>query len=278
MRKRFSKACICDLDGTILPHDSQISKRNYSTLEALGERGICRVLATGRSLYSLKKVLKPDAPFDYVIFATGAGVMDWQGQRLLDARNLDREQIIKVWQVLEGYELDYMLHEPVPHTHIMYYRRAKGTKDFHQRQRIYREFAWELDDEMIGQMEEATQFLAILEREEEALYEEIREKLRPLNTVKTTSPIDFQSFWVEIFAPQVSKGHSVLRLLEMLGIKAQEAMAIGNDYNDLQMLQMLPKAFVTANAPKDLKESFEVVADCREDGFSEAVERVFGGL
>ena len=85
--------CVTDLDGTLLHSERRISEANFAMLHTLGIRNITGIIATGRSLYSLERVLPPDLPLDYVIFSTGAGIMDWQSHRIIHSPNLDTHQI-----------------------------------------------------------------------------------------------------------------------------------------------------------------------------------------
>ena len=52
------KAIIIDLDGTTLPRNwHQISEENRKALEEAGRQGVVRILATGRSVFSLNNTL-----------------------------------------------------------------------------------------------------------------------------------------------------------------------------------------------------------------------------
>jgi len=263
--------CVSDLDGTLLPHHGTISRENLDCLHKLRERGIINVLATGRSLYSLKRHLSEDAPFDYVIFSTGAGIMDWKSGELIYSKDLQNSDIRKICEILEGGDIDYMLHERIPDSHILRYREKAGLKDFWSRIEHYRDFASVLEDEDISNAGAATQFLAVVAHGREDLYLELCRRLHPINPIRTTSPMDLKSLWIEVFAPGVNKGTSLNYLLKLLGIPAEHCMVVGNDYNDLDMLKLTAAAYVTANAPEDLKAEYHTVAACEEDGFAEAV-------
>lgn len=267
----YRGACVSDLDGTLLPHNGEISVENLRSLESLSEKGICRVLATGRSLFSMRKVIPLHAPFDFVIFATGAGIMDWQNQELIYNQNLNAEQISRVCKVLEELNLDYMLHNAIPETHHLQYKAFKAIPDFLQRLEIYREYATELKQEQGPGWKLATQFLAIVESHREDLYDSLSRRLDPLTIIRTTSPLDFSSLWIEIFAPGVNKGSALQHLLSKIGLSLSQCMVIGNDYNDLQMLEICPNSYVTANAPDSMKQEFINVGLCEENGFSMAL-------
>lgn len=267
-----AKICVTDLDGTLLHSEGGISPPNLKALEELRTRGIYRVLATGRSLYSIHSVLPEDAPFDYAIFATGAGIMDWQTKKLIFSHDLDGAEIRKICTALEGLEIDYMLHDKVPDTHLMQYRIKAGLADFLQRIAHYQDHAKVLDLANIDQVMAATQFLAMIAEDREDLYHEIHKKIYPLSAVRTTSPLDYCTMWIEIFAEGVNKGGAVRFLMHKLGASVDDIMVIGNDYNDLEMLSLSPNAYVTANAPQDLRHRYQTVASCDDHGFAEAVQ------
>ena len=63
-----------DLDGTLLRDDKSISRDDWKSLHLLGEKGIVRVAATGRSMFKVKQVLPKDTPVDYIVFSSGAGI------------------------------------------------------------------------------------------------------------------------------------------------------------------------------------------------------------
>lgn len=266
-----TRICFTDLDGTLMHSAGIISEPNHEALDELHRRGIYRILATGRSLYSLKNVLPHDAPFDYAIFATGAGILDWHTKELIFSHDLDAEEVKQVCDTLEEFEIDYMLHNKVPDTHLMHYRVKAGIADFWRRVEHYKNYAEELDLSKLEQIMEATQFLAMVAQDREDIYKEVYKKLYPLSAVRTTSPIDFCTMWIEIFAPGVNKGGAVRFMMRKLGASADEIMVIGNDYNDLDMLKISANAYVTGNAPQELRHKYQTVATCDTNGFAEAV-------
>jgi hypothetical protein len=264
--------CITDFDGTLLGSDRKVSDANLLTLAELPQHDVIRVLATGRSLWSLKRVIDQSFPLDYVIFATGAGVMNWKTQEMIYTCNLSRADIVRTNSILNSYDVDYMIHYPIPDTHFMHYCTKHGLQDYWDRIDYYRAFSKELTDVDFSAINEATQFMAIAESTQEAVYQELVTALKPLNCIRTTSPIDLKSLWIEIFAEPVSKGRSLKYLADLLDCRIEDAMVIGNDFNDEDMLCLCPNAFVTANAPEELRIKHINVAHHDRDGFSEAVQ------
>lgn len=115
--------------------------------------------------------------------------------------------------------------------------------------------------------------------------EELRDALRgecaeqlgnasALHVVRTTSPLNGRRTWAEIFPASVSKSAAVAELAEMHGVSQHDTVAIGNDFNDLDMLRWAGKGCVVANAPHELRREFESShATCGEGGVAELLRR-----
>jgi hydroxymethylpyrimidine pyrophosphatase-like HAD family hydrolase len=101
----------------------------------------------------------------------------------------------------------------------------------------------------------------------------VRQRLGNLTIIQTTSPLDGHSTWIEVFPKGVSKSRTAGWLAGRLAIPREQAVSVGNDYNDLDLLEWAGTAFVTANSPDELKQRFPVVASNNDAGVSEAIER-----
>lgn len=264
---------VTDLDGTLLDPGHRLSRRNRATLVRLGRAGVVRVVATGRSLYSAERVMARDFPVDYLVFASGAGILDWRTRRLLHSHDLPREDALAAIDALVGRGLDFMLHHGVPDNHRFWYRASRAANpDFEQRCARYAGWA-EPWPRRIPAGVALSQLLAIAPAEEDAHHPALAAALPALRVIRTTSPLDGRSQWVEIFPATVSKALGADWLRARHGVAAGEVLAVGNDYNDLDLLEWAPTACVVANAAPPLRDRFTVVPSNAEDGFSEAVSR-----
>jgi hypothetical protein len=100
----------------------------------------------------------------------------------------------------------------------------------------------------------------------------VRQKLKGLTVIQTTSPIDGRSTWIELFPAGVSKGLTAAWLAGELGIPRTCTLSVGNDFNDVDLLEWAQTRFVTANAPPELKQRFPAVASNNHGGVTEAIE------
>ena len=267
------KIVFTDLDGTLLNSSSQLSPRNRDMLYQLGEQNILRVVATGRSLFSARRVLTMDFPIDYLVFSTGAGIIDWKKQHILYKKNLTHNEVKECADYFLSRNHNFMLHQEVPDTHYFHYHKGNGApEDFQMRMDIYHGYWTEFDVEFHSNIR-ATQFLSMFPNNEfDAVYKEFLAEKPNLSVIKTSSPLTKNSVWLEVFAEGVNKGNTANKLIELLDLKRADVMAVGNDYNDRDILKSFNNSYVVANAPKELRNEFKTVASNDDNGFSEAVE------
>lgn len=261
---------VTDLDGTLLDSRGQLSEANRAMLERLGRQGVIRVVATGRNLHSAQRTLAADTPIDYLVFASGVGTMDWPTQQLLHWQHLEEAAALAAAARLMSLGLDFMMHAGVPENHRFWYHRASpANADFERRVQRNREFCvpWP-DAAPVGPF---SQLLAVQARDAMLGHEDLAELLDPLNVVRTTSPLDHETSWFEVFAPGVSKAAGAARVREQHRIDPARVLALGNDFNDEELLAWAPQPRVVANAPPSLLARYPNVPSNDEDGFAAAV-------
>lgn len=270
---------ISDFDGTLLGSDGKLAQRDIDALELLRQSGIKTAIATGRSFYSFVNSPGVDVPVDYLIFTMGAGVVTQVGHELLYQVSLSSEAVRHTLDYLRLSTLDFMVHHSVPENHRFYYRRANtNNPDFESRLERYREFGQPLDSIPANDFGEAAQFLAVVpSHQTDGALSEVRTHLPGLSIIRSTSPLDHESTWIEFFHPDVSKSKTAAWLAAELGVKPADTMAIGNDYNDLDLLEWANQSFVVENAPLEMKDRFEQVASNDNGGVAEAVDRWLKG-
>lgn len=271
------KIVVTDLDGTLLPSMGEVSSKNYKCLEQLKESNITRVIATGRTLYSALAVLPDDFPIDYLIFSSGAGIMNWESKELIYSQQIDAKEVQELSQVLIDHKTDFMILDPIPLNHqFWYYQSGNKNSDFDRRLNLYKQFATP-----VGKIEDtkrdACQLLAILPNKED-WFEELKTKFDDIKIIRATSPLDHESIWMEIFPLHISKGHGCEWLCKKLGLKSENSFVIGNDYNDIDLLEWGKHSYVVDNAPKELKDKYKTTENVIRDGFAIAVEETLNAV
>ncbi len=263
---------ITDLDGTLLGSDGSLSRPDLDALCRLGDMGIVRVIATGRNLYSFGTVAGNDMPVDYVIFSTGAGVITYPGGLLIRKIHMDSGAVSSAVRIFMEFGLDFMVHQPIPDNHrFVYHDTGRDNPDFHRRLSRYSQFGHPLDHPF-SDIGAASQLLAVVNHDNsESVLSALRVQLAGYSVIRSTSPLDGRSTWIEVFAPGVSKSRCAEWLSCRLKIDRKLVLAVGNDYNDLDLLEWAGTAFLVDNAPGLLKNRFASVPSHDHGGVARAI-------
>lgn len=270
---------VTDFDGTLLNDNKTVSQKDLDTLRELKRKNVIVAVATGRSVYLFQKALlamgagvdSQDFPIDYVIFSTGAGIIQFPSSRLIYKKSIDHFDIQKVTTCFDEYRIDYMLHKAIPDTCIFVYKCfGDPNPDFDTRLALYKKFAQPFP-ESFKDFGSATQVIGIIP--EEKIPEQpdsIQQMLPDFSVIHATSPLDHRSLWIEVFHKDVSKSKTVAWLADKLGIKKKDVISVGNDYNDEDLLSWSGEAYVVNNAPAFLKKKFNNVSSNNHSGVTHA--------
>lgn len=266
---------ITDLDGTLLQVDHSISTTDYHTLEELGKLGICRVAATGRNLMKVRQVLNPDMPFDYVIFSSGAGLIEWKTQKLLMAMSIPAGETSEIIDFLINERLNFKVSREIPDNHHFAWWRSSPCEEFDR----YLSFHKVLGDAVPIQPGDAfpiSQVLIFLPHnvaQFEIIKQKVLNRFPHVSVIRATSPLHPDFTWMEIFPEGVTKAHGVEEVCRITGIPQENTLGIGNDFNDMELLDYTRHSYVVDNAPDELKFRYRNSLAHHEDGFSYAVRK-----
>lgn len=264
-----------DLDGTLLTTEKEVSRRTLALFRGLQERGISRVIATGRSYFSLQKVITRDFPADYLIVSSGAGIVEARSRRLLFSKPFTGEDIHIIARRMLSHGLDFMVHHEVPENHcFMYHQSSDYNPDFRRRLEAYRGYANPLNC-IAALPERSAQIIAILP-EDPSFFERIKAFFTGYQVIRATSPLDHRSIWMEVYPSGISKGGAARWLCDYLHLEVARTMGIGNDYNDIDLLDFTGLSYVVANAPAELRKKYLLTLSNDEHGVYHAIREHAG--
>ena len=270
------KLVATDLDGTFLKNDKSISEKNLEMLHLLGKKEILRVVATGRNLVKTMDVISAEVPFDYIVFSSGAGVYDWKQKKLLYQQNMSKQNVQQIANFLFALNLNFHVFKPVPENYKCWYHRGSvPCSEFESYFEYYLSHSEPLTkDQKLDS--EACQFLVVFPNNPQRfldLKNEIEQQFPDVKVVRTSSPLDTGYIWMEIFHQSVSKGNGVKFVCDILKIEHESTLGIGNDFNDLDLLEFTNYSYIVENGPQELKDRFLRASSNEENAFANAVEK-----
>ncbi len=264
-----------DLDGTFLKNDRSVSEKNIAALHRLGKKNIIRVVATGRNLRKVGEVIDENVPFDYIVYSSGAGVFDWQSRKQVSNRNI----LPQTADLLTGYflkrDISFYAFCPAPENHNLWFHKGKkNCEEFNRYLTFHNSYI--LPFPKNGKTENGLcQFLLIIPEEEDTFLElksEIESQCTDIRVIRSSSPVTNGYIWVEVFHESVSKGHGVKQICDLHNIHPRNTLGLGNDYNDLDLLDFTGHSFLTGNAPEGIKQMFPLVPSNEDDAFAHVAQ------
>lgn len=248
-----------DMDGTLLPTFSQsISPRNAQALRSAQSAGITVAIATGRrTAYTAPLLeglgLRADMP---LITSNGAVTRTLAGDPV-DRSHLEARIAREICGLLRPYGTLVFTFDQVGRGELI----LEDFEQAHQRIALWVE-ANRKAIEVVKPLEDGlpdgndpiqgmvTGSIDKMRQAEKAL--KSSPLIRSCEAVRTEYPSRELSI-LDLLPPGVSKGWALERLAGRLGIDRKETMAIGDNWNDVDMLEWAGQAVIMGNAAQDLR-------------------------
>lgn len=264
------KLLVLDIDGTIAGTSNVISPRVKQAIQASQAKGVQVAIATGRMYRSALRFHQEIGSTLPLMAYQGAWIQDPATQKIHRHWALKRQTAIQLLDYFEQPELRSLLSVHCYINDCLYVRElTPETKIYSERSGVE---AIAVGDLRLALEDEPTKVLALSDDTAvvENLLGSLRQKYTPAELYLTTSVATF----FEATNPLVNKGTGVRYLAEdLLGISAANVMTIGDNFNDVEMLEYAAIGVAMGNAPADVKAVASWVApSVEEDGAAAAIE------
>lgn len=90
----------------------------------------------------------------------------------------------------------------------------------------------------------------------------------------TVKVVTSGNIWIDFIVPGYNKGTALEELMRLFGVKPEECMAFGDQYNDVEMLELVGQGYAMSNAAPGIAGHARYVTDSVE----EVLEDVLAGL
>ncbi len=261
---------ISDFDGTLVRADGTVSARNREAIARYSAQGGRFAICTGRSIDSiLPRARELGMEQGLLVAFQGALVYDIGEGKLVKDGRFTEEQALRVVRFLEGKG---------EHIHIYpadgFYSNVRDVLLgwYEKICKITAQIEPNLSELIVREHIPVIKVLVMLEEGRKAqLIEELKEELGEEYFVTSSA-----SVLVEITPRANNKGAAVEFLANYYSVPLERVAAIGDQLNDLPMLERAGGRFTVANAEEQLKGVAQVVSSNEEDGVAEALEIAMG--
>ena len=267
-----------DIDGTLLNSQFQISEANLSALQRARAAGIEVVLVTGRR-HDFAMPIATQLGFDDLWLISSNGAIT----RSLAGENFYRDLLpAELCRELCGAMIEFR-----GNTVLTFDKKAKGSivlehlndlensiRRWLEKNLEYIDFVIPIEDSLVTDPVQAM-FCGPIARMHEALAAlqgcHLNERITVL---RTEYPVRDLSI-VDILNQGCSKGHALERWAGFRGLSRDQVMAVGDNYNDIEMLAFAGYPVIMGNASEDLRSrGWKVTLTNDQDGVAVALEPV----
>lgn len=254
------KIFFTDLDGTLLTKEKQITPATMAALEAWTAAGNKFVVCTGRAMDSAKDVkntLGLNFPGTYLIGYNGGEIYDCENDKIVSRITLTMEQVALVIKVAKEHGIH--CHTYTDHNIIS----SADDEELHYYQRAIHTPAIICEDIISALDKPPCKFVAIELYDKEKI-ENFRKSLQPLVEGQLNLLYSNERY-LEIFPACSGKGVGVQRLCEYLNIPVSNALAAGDESNDISMIETAGIGIAMQNATDAVKAIADVITEADND-------------
>lgn len=267
------KLIACDLDETLLNENKMICERNIQAIRKAGqEYGVKFVPATGRGYTCIDEVLTTlqtkNAIGEYIISNNGGIVCENKGFEKLSFHTLGFNKVKELFKfgMQKNVCIQIFTDEDVYAFHL--------NEDEANWLFMFKPDSIICEEESIEFLRDVPIVKMLFQNTDTEYLDSLAFAMEHI-TKEHVSVSFSSSRYIELNAIGVDKGLGLSELANHLGIPMEETMAIGDNYNDVEMLKVAGLAVAVANANETIKEvaDYVCVDDHNQGGVAEAIEK-----
>lgn len=276
-----------DMDGTLLDEHMHISEENIAAIRYAQEKGIHFMVCTGRNITEALPALNDADIKCPMITLNGAQAFD-KDHHVLFTIEIAKENALEVMRILEKYNVYYEVSTNQGTFSENLARRIETFAAFLSQKLPH--LTYQMAIAMTSARFESLPIKIVDNMKEYILRDDI--KVLKIIGFNTTDPDILEKVSVELIDKptlnvtssgtnnieinhiDAQKGIAVKKIAEMLNIPLSQAMTIGDNFNDLSMIQEAGVSFAMENAVDELKQAAKYIADTNiNSGVGKAIRR-----
>lgn len=269
------KMIAIDMDGTLLNDKKEVSQNNKLAIKRASELGVKIVVCTGRIFTSARfyaSLIETPAP---IVASNGAYIREKDENKIIYKKTIDKDLLYKLVDLIENYSI-------YPHLYTSEKIYTKKIINFSSNYDKWNRMVPENERVKIVIVKD---FKEVIENEEILKVALADDDIEKLNTLRQKISNEFNlsivsSYYnnLEIMTEGVSKGNAVKILAESFNINRDEVICIGDNENDISMIEYAGLGVAMGNATEKLKSISDYVTDTNEkDGVAKVINKFIIG-
>ena len=264
--EKMYKIIFFDLDGTLLNDNKEVLQESKEVIQKAKANGMEVVLCSGRQKNMVEPYRNSAEIGRYMICSNGAEIYDYANHEDLFTCEIDKDLCVDLYGLAK--QKGYLLRIDTQY--------GRYINDI--------QFVWHNEIELTEEIETFSDKNKILQltigTQSEKEIDEIIENLKDNAYVKIENryniKINKNDFWlINIVNNSASKGNAIFGLCKYLKIDVKDAVAFGDDLNDISMMKTAGLGIAMENAHPQIKElAKKVIGNNNEPSIAECIEKI----
>lgn len=263
-----------DLDGTSLDSNSILQEKTINALKKLDENGIKFVFTSGRATPSVRYLMESTG-IDNPLVTNNGALAFINKENLIYQNPLKYEEVEELINFsqenklfFQFYDLDtYYSNRMCPER----FNHLEKDSTYGMNYQVNFSFSTKPLKELKLRKNSAFKFQIFLDKNDSNKLSTILEKVSEMELYATTSSYGM----IEIMQKNVNKFNGLSEISYLLGISKEEMAAIGDQDNDIPMLENVGMSFAMGNAIDKVKEISDFVVSTNDEfGLVDAINIV----
>ena len=284
------KLVAIDIDGTLLNSRGEITNKTVETIKKVSNREVKVVLTSGRVTNSVKAIAQMIDASPYLICDNGASIYNVSTEETIWSKEIDKSTVIDLVKLFDDNNIYYMIFtdqeiivKNLKHMALVFYMQRHNCVDENSGISQFKYAGLEY----ISQITSPIRRIVVCD-EDRAIFNSIINKLTNFSGISLmASPfvahkvmrhgdrsIVLSYSYAELLPEDTNKWSAISELMARFHLSSSEVVAIGDNFNDIQMIQNAGLGVAMNNGASVAKNVARIIAPSNdENGVALILER-----
>ena len=288
------KLVAIDLDGTMLNSYGEVTENTKRVIKETMKKGTEVMIASGRTMDSIKNIAQEIGCNKYMIAGNGAIVYDIENKEIIYERYIPKSKALDIIKICDDNSITYSVYtnktivaESLRYNILYYYRENLKKEESKKTSITIVESIYAYIKNMQDDNEKVMKIMIC--DENKFVFNSIIRKMQDIDELEVldvshmsrkvikngTEDVSIDYFYTEVSMENVDKWFALEFLMDKLNINKEELVTIGDNVNDREMIKNAGCGIAMGGStPRVIEVADYVTDDNNHEGVANALEKI----
>ncbi len=260
------KLVVLDIDGTLVNSDKKVTQKTIEYIEKASKMGVRFIIASGRTPYGILPIAKEinlEKIGGYILAFNGGACINCETMEVLYENFIDKSEMKKLFEFGEKHNIPFMTYNK-----DVLFTPNETTKYIDLETRLNHLTICRPENFLEEANFDFPKVIFTDDGDRLGGFVDMAVKEFPQFEVCRSEP-----FFLEVCPKGIHKATGIKNIIEILGVKREEVIAIGDGFNDITMIEYAGLGVAMGNAQQAVKDVADYVTVSNdEDGVCSVIE------